>query len=842
MRAADTLNLPAMARRTSFCSGIRMDNIDNADIIPGTVLPEETAPKVRLWPDIEAAGHWAVVAVLGALILLTFANTLHNTGFALDNKFIILEDPRLRDNKPENIRQIFQQDYWWPKAVSGLYRPLTTFSYMVNYTVFNNRDTATGYHVLNFMIHWANAVLVYLAVLVLMEKLWPAFFAAAIFATHPVVTESVTNIVGRADLLATLSVLLGFVLYAKSTTVNEEPETNWATVFGLGAGIAALTGFCYLHRFHLAVLPPVFQSTWWVVVSLAAMALCVLLIASLTAGVRSIFWLLLLLLVTSVGVFCKESAVVVLGVLVLYDFTYRLQPLHSNWFVNLVYNFWGFFWKGYIALVPPFLALAYVRSWVFDQLRPPELPFVDNPLVGVDFLSARLTAIKVLGKYLWLLIWPQTLSCDYSFNEIPIVSHTFTSWEDLKALVALGMLAGLVALAIYNYRRNKAIFFFILFFFLTILPTANLLKIIGSIMAERFLYLPSLGFAGCVVVLVYVVCRHFIPRLDISAWSQRIWLQVVARGLLALFVLALGARAFRRNFDWEDDVTLWTQAVEACPNSFKTHKSLAYAIYEKDTEYRNIDRIIEEGENAVKVTDKTQIVFLHLGAYYRIKGDLLAQHTADGSLVASAASLPWYQKSVATLERAVPLDHEFNDDNRRKDLLRGRKPDEIGDIGNHEIYWNLGLSQMRLGNYDEALNAYQYMCHLAPANPDSYQSVASAYISAGRNEEAAITLLEALLLDGGRQEALRYLVEIYRQIDKDGCAIIFAPGHPVAQLNADCALVKAHICRAYAGLNRIFLDAKQPALAKQTRDNGINTYKCAAALFDPLPLPATATK
>ena len=185
-----------------------------------------------------------------------------------------------------------------------------------------------------------------------------------------------------------------------------------------------------------------------------------------------------------------------------------------------------------------------------------------------------------------------------------------------------------------------------------------------------------------------------------------------------------------------------------------------------------------------------------------------------------------------TLKRAVPLDHEFNDDNRRKELSRGRKPEEIPDIGNHEIYWNLGLSHMRLGNYEDALKAYRYMCHLAPANPDSYQSIASAQIAAGNNEDAAISLLEALLLDGGRQEALRYLVEIYRQIDRDGCALIFAPGHPVAQLNADCPLVKTHICRAYAALNRTFLDAHQPVLAKQTRDNALNSYKCSAALFD----------
>ena len=831
-RAADTLG-------TWRAFELSMDTNDNPGIASDITTPEPVPAKTRLWPEVGAAGHWAVIVALGALILLTFANTLHNTGFALDNKFILLEDPRLRDNKPENIQQIFQQDYWWPKAVSGLYRPLTTLSYMVNYTVFGDKDTATGYHVVNFLIHWVNAILVYLLVLILMEKLWPALFVAAIFATHPVVTESVTNIIGRADLFATLTVLLGFVVYAKSTTVNEEPETNWLSVFGLSAGMAALVGFSYLHRFHLELLPVVFQSVWWVVGCITAMMFLVLLIASLTAGVRSIFWLLLLMLVTIVGVFCKESAVVVLGVMLLYDFTYRLQKLHPNWFVNLVQNFWGFFWKGYIALVPPFLALWYVRSWVFDQLRPPELPFVDNPLVGVDFLSARLTAIKVLGKYLWLLVWPQTLSCDYSYNQIPIVSAAFSSWEDLKTLVVLGILVGLIVLAIYNYRRNKAIFFFIMFFFGTLLPTANILKIIGSIMAERFLYLPSLGFAGVIVVLVYVTCRRFIPRLDISAWSQRIWLQVVARGVLALVVLAFAARSFKRNYDWEDDVSLWTQAVDACPNSFKTHKSLAYALYEKDTEYRNIDRIIDEGEKAAQITDKTQIVFLHLGAYYRIKGDLVAQHTADGSLIASPASLPWYQKSVATLERAIPLDHEFNGDNRRKELLRGRKPEEIPDIGNHEIYWNLGLSHMRLGNYVDALKAYQAMAHLAPANPDSYQSIASAYISAGRNEEAAITLLQALLLDGNRQEALRYLVEIYKQIDRDGCALIFSPGHPVAQLNADCALVKTHICRAYANLNQTFLDAKQPALAKQTRDNALNTYKCDAALFNPPAVTAT---
>lgn len=736
------------------------------------VSVSDSPAKTMLWSPIGLRFHLAILLTLGTIILLTYANSF-TTGFALDNKFIILEDPRLRDATRSNVNMIFSQDYWWPKAVSGLYRPLTTASYLVNYAILGNKDHATGYHWINFFLHWANGALVYFLVLVLMDKLWPAFFTAALFATHPVTTESVTNIIGRADLFSTFFVLAGFLLYVKSTTA-----TGW----------------------------------------------------------RKVPWLLGLAASATVGVFCKESSVAVLGVMGLYDITYRMQRKHPNWFVNLIRNFWDFAWKGYIALVPPFVALWYVRSQVFEKLRPPELPWVDNPLAipGTDFWTQRITAIKVIGRYLWLLVWPQTLSCDYSYNQIPLVNWQFLHWEDWKAIIALVALITVLLVAIRNYHRNKAVFFFIMFFFGTFLPTSNLLKIIGSIMAERFMYTPSIGFAGCVMIAIYAICRRFIPRLDVSSWAQKIWLQVVARSALSLIVIAYGARAFVRNFDWQDDERLWSQAVLVCPDSFKTHKSLAFALYEKDPspENKELDRIIEEGEKALAVTDKTQIVLLHLGAYYRMKGDALAQRAPDGSRIPTALSIPWYQKSADALARAVPLDREFNEDNQRKELKRGRKPEQIQDIGNHEIYWNLGLSLMRLSQYDAALNAYQYMRHLAPTNPDSYLSIASVYLSSGHAEEAVNALLQALLLDSSRVEALRLLVDVYRQIDKEGCAVVFSQGQP--RLNADCALVRDNICTAYYGLTQVFIETRQYALAVQTKQNALQNYHCSPEPFNKL--------
>jgi tetratricopeptide (TPR) repeat protein len=542
----------------------------------------------------------------------------------------------------------------------------------------------------------------------------------------------------------------------------------------------------------------------------------------------------------------------VFGVIMLYDFLYRLRRKQPNWLANLVSNFSEFALKGYVVLVAPILTMFYVRSQIFGQLRPPELPWVDNPLVkpGVTFLQARLTAIKVIGNYFGLLLWPRQLCCDYSYNQIPIVNLPFHTWEDWKAIVALVAIVIVLLVAIRSYHRNKPLFFFVFFFFGTLLPSSNLIPnptfgqsfldraswCIGSIMAERFLYLPSIGFCGCLVIAVYAIGRRLIPNLDVSPWAQRIWLQVVARTALSLIVVAYGVRAFNRNEDWKDDETLWTKAVETCPNSFKSHKSLAFALYEKDPEGKNIDRIIEEGEKARQVTDKTQIVLLHLGAYYRIKGDTFAQHGADGAtLVPTAQSLPWYQKSVEALLQAVPLDKEFNDDNRRKELRRGRDPNSIPDIGNHEIYWNLGISYMRMAEYQKALDAYLYMRHLAPTNPDAYLSIASVYLATGHAEEAGISLLQALLLDGSRTQALRLLADIYRQIDKEGCAVIMNQGEP--RLNLDCTIVRNHICSAYYGLIQVFLETKDQDLHRKAVDaeqNAVRNYRCPPDAFKKL--------
>src|SRR4051812_43937140 len=112
--------------------------------------PHEPRPRERMWP---AMGWWKHLLVAIALFGTVWAsyNNSFQSGMVLDNKYIIEEYYKalLRaDAKHEllswkQIGLIFQNDYWWPKGISGLYRPITTFTYWLDYAVFTGKPNKT---------------------------------------------------------------------------------------------------------------------------------------------------------------------------------------------------------------------------------------------------------------------------------------------------------------------------------------------------------------------------------------------------------------------------------------------------------------------------------------------------------------------------------------------------------------------------------------------------------------------------------------------------------------------------------------------------------------------------
>ena len=162
--------------------------------------------------------------------------------------------------------------------------------------------------------------------------------------------------------------------------------------------------------------------------------------------------------------------------------------------------------KAMVRTMAPLLVVSVLwlalHQWVIHSNAPPMHAYNldDNSLVGAKtFVEREATAFYIIGRYLLLLVFPHPLSYDYSYNEIPIIS-----FASAKAIVPLVIYAALAFVAIRELKRKTFVSFGILFFFITISMTSNLIILIGATMADRFLYVPSLGFS---IILAYAWFR-----------------------------------------------------------------------------------------------------------------------------------------------------------------------------------------------------------------------------------------------------------------------------------------------------------------------------------------------
>ena len=702
---------------------------------PAAVIPP--TPSARRWQK-----HVLVAAVLGFVILLAYSNSFH-AGFVVDNRYLILRDTRIRESTAENVGLIFSRTYWWPTSETGLYRPATTLSYLLNYAVLGNADRPEGYHWLNFLLHWLNVVLVYVLALRLLRKFWPAVFVAALWAVHPVLTESVTNIIGRSDLIAAMAVLSGFLMYVKSTDTKD-----------------------------------------W----------------------KRYAWLIGLMAVTTVGVFSKESAVAVLGVIVLYEFTFWKE---RKQFRGLI--------LGCAAVAVPLFAMLYQRAKVLAASPPAQFSFLDNPLLGAHFLASRLTAIAVLAKYLWILVWPAKLSADYSYPQIPIASGTLHDWIAWIAVTAI-----VVAVA-WQFRRNRFYFFFVAFSFVVFVPVANLLFQTGTIMAERFLYLPSVGFAACAVMIVFAI-------------GERTRFTLLAPITLCIIVAALGMRTWFRNSDWHDALSLATASVRTSPNSFKTHWALAVALDESDSTHANIAQEIEETDKTLAILDPVpdslniSSVYAGAGGNYTLKGDLLVRRAPNGKRDVPQESLQAYQKSLQILTRGAAIDRTAAEIYRQRKIARGKLPTQITPAGFPLLYTNLATIYLRFGNIQQAYDAAVYARLLNPNVVEPYVLMAQALAPQRRKEEAAQALVEGVLVSG-EQGLLNPLAVLYKYgVDPEGCGITRTATGPL--LNNKCAVVHNEICQGSAELMGLYRQNRRPDLEAGAKSKAMEQFGCTAAQLE----------
>jgi Tfp pilus assembly protein PilF len=172
-----------------------------------------------------------------------------------------------------------------------------------------------------------------------------------------------------------------------------------------------------------------------------------------------------------------------------------------------------------------------------------------------------MTAIEILGRYLKLLIFPHPLSCDYSFNTIPIVDSVANG----GFLLALALHGTALFLAIKGWKEKKVYSYAIFFYLITISIVSNVFMLIGTNMAERLVFLPSLGFCLLISYLIVWLTKsmNFTPQKLNQIFTEKSFNWLIILPVIILF----SAKTVSRNKDWENVKTLFDKDVKTVPES-----------------------------------------------------------------------------------------------------------------------------------------------------------------------------------------------------------------------------------------------------------------------------------
>jgi protein O-mannosyl-transferase len=464
-------------------------------VIPTQLTAAVKGERVRGVRALSPLGAAALAAIVACLV---FANSIGN-GFALDDVPIVERNVAIQD--ATSLRAALRAPYW-PGEMGrqqGLWRPATTA--VLGLTWSAGGGSPLAFHVLNVALHAG----VTAAVVLLLAGVMPtgaALLAGLLFAVHPVHVEAVANVVGVAELLSTLFVLLACLVWTRRSGPADRDDP--------GSGPFAVPG------------PS---------------------------------WLALLVALYAAAFLAKEGAVVLPTLLLLIDVV-RL----------------GLTPRDLIAYARPRLAsfaVLGITAIAILAARYTVLGSVANPLPAPGFslleeVPRVWTVAGVWPEYLRLLFFPWSLSSDYSPDLVAVA----TGWTTAGILGALSALT-VLALALWSARRSRepvariVLPFAVLWFATAIAPVSNLFFLSGVMLAERTLYLPSVGFVAVVGWGIWHLCR-----------SRRRLSMTIA----ALVLVALAARTWIRNPVWASDAAVSAALVREHPESSRAQWELGVSL------------------------------------------------------------------------------------------------------------------------------------------------------------------------------------------------------------------------------------------------------------------------
>jgi protein O-mannosyl-transferase len=619
--------------------------------------------------------------VIFALSFALYANTLTHQ-FCQDDA-IVITDNKYTVEGFAGIPDILRYDTFYGffkeagKAglvAGGRYRPFTLVQFAIEYQFFG-KNPFIG-HLFNVLWFGLTCVLLYFVLLKLLHYKYRtsnpvhptsyivhfiAFAAAAIFAAHPIHTEAVANIKGRDEIMCLLGSLAAV----------------WFSIKAFEKG-GILNSILAAILFFIGLLSKENAITFVLIVPL-------------------IYWFFIE--TNWVNSFKKVTPFILASVLFII--------LRANAMVQEDVSIFEKVSK----------SLQNTSGEVKELMNNPYLKLVDNQYVAFSLSEKFATIIYTLGDYIRLLIFPHPLTHDYYPRHVSIMS--FGDWQVILSLLAY---IGLGASILRGLLKKEIWAFGLAFYLITLSIVSNLVFPVGTNMAERFLFMPSVGF--CLVVAI-VLSKIFTSKNNANSLNIKS-LSIVLISIITL----LGLKTVLRNPAWKDNYTIFTTDIEVSKNSAKLQTSVGGETIdtfrnEKNLELRSskMKEAIEHLKRAIEIHPTYKSPYLLMGNAYLYLDDV--------------------DNAIKYYEGALKLDSTFKDARANIGLAYGAK------------YRDLGKKAGQVEkNLPKAIEYFTKSIEYNPNDAQVYSYLGTAYGMSNQIPKSIETLNKALSLRFDKQDAL----------------------------------------------------------------------------------------
>ncbi|MDY6861634.1 MAG: tetratricopeptide repeat protein [Thermodesulfobacteriota bacterium] len=435
------------------------------------------------------------------------------------------------------------------------------------------------------------------------------------------------------------------------------------------------------------------------------------------------------------------------------------------------YLYGSFYNKKYLLKKIPFFIISFIFAiiTVISQHRGDAISH--SQLISI--FDNILIALKGVVFYLEKTILPINLSAFYPYPKV--VSIVYPSF-----FLPLIILGGIIFFAYFSRKFTKKILFCSLFFIITLLPVLKLVPFGDVPVADRFMYIPSIGLffmAGIAFNWIY----HKQMR-----WNKPKKISIML--ILFIVVASYSTLTIRRTAVWKDGESLWLDVIKQYPEVPQAHNNLGI-IYKKKG---MIEEAFAEFNKALSLSSKYIDVHNNIGLIYEEK--LMLNEAINE-----------YRKALGIdPDNIVSLNNLGNIYYKKgllnKALFYNRKAMGI-EPNCAETHNNLGNIYRKKGMFQKALDEYNRALKINPDFEKVYFNLGLMYEGKGLVEKAIAAYEKALKIDPDYTDALNNLGNIYNK--KGGLDKAISVYKNLLKVNSKNAIAHYNLANIYQKKNSL---------------------------------------